>query len=844
MAISGVYISKINSPVDPTARGQGGVTFRTVEGGVKVDCHVFINENGSLRDVTHIGRVWFKLFGARSEHVKNGKSGQWEQIGSATSKVPPEGRTGTPTSSGGEGFVYSNTWTSFPSGITVVKCQVTVQSSDPSNVDWWWPDATAYSDVWCATPEELEHQAQLYADPNTPTSASATRDGDGAVVTCSITESLATNNLRIERQLDSSSAGWTQIASMTPAASVRYEDRANLRGHKARYRFITENTRNRKQSPDMGAYTDWVEFRPSQIVNTLEVSCADVSGETGSVYLKWYPIGETGQNVIIQYHDGAGFDSGDVQTVTVERGAGEPIPDHYTITNLDAAKRWYFRVRVDSGEIGNSGWTNVMSCIIAATPSTPTVSQLMKSYTLGDTITFAWQHASPDGAAQQAYEITYTKNGTATTLTGGSDQQRTITLEGYGNGQVGKLKVRTRTFPDKWSPWSSEPTFTVYTAPNSDVELFAGDGSSVDESNPLTSLPLHVYVGDTSYPTGNSPIWWRVTVRAVNAYATVGPDGNAVNIAAGQALVDWSISNGDTGFPTGRLHISIGSAAMTFEPGQEYEVTAECTTEAGLKSQSTPQSFLTQFTGGMVVPSAQLEWFEDAMRVDIRPTCVWYDETEDEPVYRENTALSVYRVSQDGSTHLVAEGLPNGGTTCSDPHADFGKSVYRIIATDTTNGMMAATDREIETPIEDCCILWNETEKTYDTEGNPAPYMGRAVIGRFGMEFSEEYGRDTSLSEHAGADFPVPHFGDMREHKVDINLASVLDDGTDESVRELAGMKGTCYMRFPGIPGFKAVLNSAKLGGKSTIARTISVGFTRVKEDGPEDNGNSGVVVL
>lgn len=841
--ISGVFIAKRKFH---TRTVVGGVDLTKITNGVQAQFQVLIKESGHYRDVTHISKVWFKLYGARVSNPRDGFGEDWEVL-STQSFDPASVRTGTPTSQGGEGYWYTHSWTSFPSGIKIVKAQCTVSSSDPQNVDWWWPDATAVSERQ-PTPEAEQQEAEKYAAPNAPTGASATREGDSAIVTCSVSVNLATNDIWLERQLDTADAPWIKVYSATPAATVSYTDSDGLRGHRARYRYITRNLRTLAQSEP--STTDWVTMRPATIGRVVKARATAVSGAEGTVELTLDVRGYTGDKVSVDYHDGGGFIPGVMSTAEFPRESGHDIPNPVAVTGLSTAKRWYFRARVvGDGDLGDSGYTDVVSCLLATDPSAPQVSRLLTAYTNGSTVTLAWQHASADGAEQQSYKIAMTRDGTTTYIEPDSShsptaQQRAIALSGFDDGDVCSLKVQTRTFEGMWSAWSEEQSFYVYSAPNANIYLKAGDGTTtVDSSNPLTSLPLHVLTVADSFASGNEPIWWRVTVKAAAPYATTGPDGSVVNIAEGQSLVDWSISSGDPSFPSGRLHVEIGATAMTFEPAQAYTVTAECATEAGLRSVSEPVTFSVELEGGMVSPNASFEWHADSMRVDVHPVCVWFDEENDEPVYREDTVLAVYRVSQDGTTHLIASGLPNGGTTCSDPHADFGTCMYRVIATDTTNGMVASVDRTIETPFDKCCILWDETSQTFNEWGEPAPYMGQAVIAPYELEYKESYEMDVALSEHAGADFPIEKFGTMRNHELDVKLLSLYDDEISQGVRRLAGHRGRCYVRFPGVSGFPAVASVDNIGGESKYIDEVSVKFTRVKDERGDADAGGGVVV-
>ena len=208
--------------------------------------------------------------------------------------------------------------------------------------------------------------------------------------------------------------------------------------------------------------------------------------------------------------------------------------------------------------------------------------------------------------------------------------------------------------------------------------------------------------------------------------------------------------------------------------------------------------------------------------------------------------LSVYRLGSDGTSYLVADDIENGPlAACIDNHADLGVSNYRIVGTDTVTGMKGWTDISVETPRGKACVLWDEGKQYLDADGNPLPYMGRAIFLAYNRVSTRKFDKEKSFVKHAGAEHPIVKRGTQRGDSIEVTFDIISNSGDYELVEKLEAYDGNCYVRVPGFPGFTAdaAVQNAERSYEHQMKVPISIVFTHVDDREASEQPSSGVTV-
>ena len=632
---------------------------------------------------------------------------------------------------------------------------------------------------------------------------------NGAVKVTVTSNDTAANYVRIWRR--TTSGAWGVIAKLAHKSSVTYVDNGTTAGY--RYLYAATAVISDDLESDMSAYDEvdgWVEREPAAPTDFSAVAVS-VSGESGTARLTWANQAETGDGYEIRYSSNAEVDlletaSGAYQETTVSGTAAS-----CTIGGLDPAETWRFAMRRTNGA-GSSEWAttpsggNIAQTVIATTPEAPTVTSTRLAYAMGDTIPFEWSHNDEDGSEQQGAEVQLSvEGGTATTISvSGSQNYHDWTATG-DSGDTVTWRVRTLGLgEDNWSPWSETRSFRIWAAPTCSLSLM--DASGDIEGQALTALPLRATVEATVDGTGeNDVIEWWLEVVSIDGYETTAADGSVLKVAPGS--VTWSrtdtASSSDWSQTDGSAHgFSIGAADMRFMGG--YLVRAGLLTAQGLASESDTIWVECMFSESSVgEPTAELT-------VDSTDyTCAISCESRDSEGALAPCTLSVYRIEAGGDAILVESGLENDGTAqCSDPHPNFGKCTYRVIATHSATGAQAFTEVVADVPVPGILIQWD----------------GGSLTLPYNLELDESYAPDVVLRGYEGRKDPVSYFGTQRGRTASWKAEVSKREHTAEvaAARELAGHMAPCYVRDPAGNGYDAVITSMKIG-RSNMSGAVSI---------------------
>lgn len=546
-----------------------------------------------------------------------------------------------------------------------------------------------------------------------------------------------------------------------------------------------------------------------------------------SMKLTWANNGATGDEYRIEWSDDGDAWANNQTSAISSDTLEQAVATAYTIGGLDSGKRWYARVRRDN-DAGESGWTDIVSSVLGTVPVAPTLGTLPGYVAADGSLTVAWAHNSEDASDQTAYEVEVNR----TKVAEGSDSASTATLApaalGIGDGGSMAVRVRTKGAHADWSPWSEEPTVAVWASPSVGVALTSG-GSPV--SGEATEMPLQIRVALPSYVAGNHAVAWWAEVAANEAYPSVGPDGRDVLVGAGDVL--WSaegIPDSGTTVPESGdacnrvcYLVTVGASGLRMEPNVTYVARGGCVTAAGMRATS-EAAFSWAPSGEVPEPDATLAYDPSTLSMRVAVSCV---DDEDEPA--EGVSIAVWRVESGGSTVLVAEGLTHG-TSCVDPHPDFGECAYRVVATDDATGVQSAADFMAEVGEGSVVIQWGERWDGIEAAEEVAPgvlsYAGRRVRLPYGIDLTEDREVDMAEVEYLGRRRPVLYVGSTvrQESSVSCDIVEDADPGVHARVRELLEHGGPCYVRTPSGTGFWASVRgslSASMGGLSRLTLRI-----------------------
>lgn len=225
--------------------------------------------------------------------------------------------------------------------------------------------------------------------------------------------------------------------------------------------------------------------------------------------------------------------------------------------------------------------------------------------------------------------------------------------------------------------------------------------------------------------------------------------------------------------------------------------------------------------------AAELGIGDEEYPFDVMPDAT--DGTDDpEPTAEglvEGVTLDVYRVNSDGSTVLVAEGLPNDGfASCLDPHPHFGWCSYRIVARDPGSGVISTSDAGAQCDCRYIVIQWDG-----DWRQDEVAYDGEQVVLPYNIQYDYSWDGDSELRAYFGREAPVPYWGSQLGigMRLSSDLVRGASDDEQAALYRLARHRGACYVRY-GDWGYWAVVKPSLSGGYGEAKVAVTLEVTRI----------------
>lgn len=567
-------------------------------------------------------------------------------------------------------------------------------------------------------------------------------------------------------------------------------------------------------------YGEWSNFSGETTTIPVGVTNVRAYAETStSIRVTWNAVtGATSYKVEYAINRSYFDSSSQISSVTVTNTTAY-------ITGLDADE-WFIRVQAIN-DIGESSWSNIVSCIIGTPPEPPTTWSLTSTVVVGEQITLYWVHNSEDGSKMSEAEVLITINGTESSVLvpGKTTDEETDEDPIYSysfdsstivDGAVILWKVRTKGVVPEWGDWSVQRTINLYAPPTISFEL-----STVEDI--LETLPITITA--IAGPENQTPISYHVSVVANSSYETNDFIGNPVFVTAGTEIYSKVFDHSDWNFST-----AISAGDITLESGQTYAVRITLAMNSGLTATDTKQ-FTVSWEDPVLYPDAGISIDPDSLSAYISPFCI-----NNSNGYAEGVTLSVYRRESNGTFTEIAMGLPNDrALTVTDPHPSLDYARYRIVVQDISTGSVTYEDLP-GYPVDEHGIIiqwdeaWSNFDYTEEASAEVPPYVGSMIRLPYNIDIAEAYDKDVSLVEYIGRKHPVSYYGTQLGESATWNTD--IDKNDKEliyALRRLSSWTGDVYVREPSGIGYWAQIAISMPIKHKNLVIPVSLTIKRVE---------------
>ena len=442
-------------------------------------------------------------------------------------------------------------------------------------------------------------------------------------------------------------------------------------------------------------YSEWSDYTDN--INTIPSTPATftvckANSET-SVYLEWKAV-NTAKEYDIEYTEKKTYFDTTTQTTT-QNGI---TLTKFEITGLESGKEYFFRLR-SKNDAGESGWSEIKSCILGEKPAAPTTWSSTTTAIVGEPLNLYWVHNSKDGSSQTYAELELTINGRTSTETikNSTDEDEkdktsvyAINTNDYAEGSTILWRVRTAGITKQYGDWSIQRTVDIYAAPS--LELRITD-SNANDLNIINSFPF--YISAMARPETQTPIGYHVTITSKDIYEAVDNLGNTQTINTGQEVYSKYFDiNSD-------LAIEMMPEFVDLENNINYIATCVVSMNSGLTAEASVE-FSVEWTDDQYQPDAEIGIDPETLVAHIRPYCEYfpmkyykvdYDNTNDKYIAtnEEIDEIEGYPIEIQNGTVTHEDGTEEDITT--NVFTDTEELVY--LAEDGTYFYMAEATESI-----------------------------------------------------------------------------------------------------------------------------------------------------
>ena len=642
-----------------------------------------------------------------------------------------------------------------------------------------------------------------------------------------------------------------------------------------------EKYKVRARSVKGSSYSEWTDYTDN-IVTTpsspTKFNTCKAQSKT-SVLLAWSGI-TSAKSYTIEYAEKKEYFEGSNATTSVTG----IITTQYQLTGLESGKRYYFRVKAVN-EQGESGWSEIATCIIGTEPAAPTTWSSTTTAVVGEDLILYWVHNAEDGSSQTKAQIEVyvndTKNTYNITSTNPPDDdtnetnQYVLKTNGYTEGAIVKWRVRTAGITDTYGEWSIQRTVDIYAPATLELQVTnkTGENLSILESFPF-------YIKATPGPATQLPTSYYVSIISKGDYQTINEIGDVKMVNSGDEVYGkfYNISTD--------LVLELSADSIDLENNIDYTLSVIVSMNSGLTAVASID-FTVAWEDPLYIPNAEISYDKNTYSTTIRPYCSVYDTVyfkvnytggkyvvtdeilvgvegisidnaftdKDEIVYLseatndmfvireaesarlvEGITLSVYRKEYDGRFVEIGSNLDNTRNTfITDPHPALDFARYRIVAIDNKTGGVSYTDLPGYSINEKSVILqWNEVWRSFDvttTDENEQPnWSGSLISIPYNIDVKDSNSNDVSLVNYIGRSHPVSYYGTQVGYKSSWSMEIPKEDKeTLYALRRLAIWLGDVYVREPSGSGYWANISVSFSQTHNKLTIPITLDITRVE---------------
>lgn len=846
----------------------------------KIDTLVQLNGIKN-RNLIYVGQV-LRLSGSESGSSSSGSSGS---TGQTQPVVNAFGLQAANTTSGKNRAMYAawtfsraNTksfryrWFQYKNGIWAIGSEGTTTGVDPVYCySEWTADAEATKVEFQVIPIPTTHKDSSGNDVDDWTGAqwSVTKEYDfsnnppltpptPSVSIVDLTLTASISNI-VASELDAVSVKFNIVkdnsASIHTSAPVKINQTSNYVSYQYTVQPGSKYTVRACSVNSKGKESGWSEFSseaetrpsaPSQITTYRRNKRSDGSV---SAYLEWTAVANATKYKIEYTTVREDFEiaSNNIKSVETENARTS-----IEITGIETGYDYFFRVKAVNS-VGESDPTDIVVIPIGTPPAAPTTWSSASSAFVGESMSLNWTHNPTDNSRQSYAQLSLKINDNdwvsfvfenTTNETSGETINETTFTYGKAISYKGQLyvelntsystlknakiqwKVRTAGVTDQFSDtaWSVERTIYIYEMPTLNLSMTSDLAGTGDIITTLTSFPFYIrgVVSLESYGI-QRPIGYHLRVVSKGQYQTVDDTGRTVTVNPGDAVYSKYF---DT---TNVLVVEMSANNVDLESGINYTVYCTADMSSGLTVDQS-HDFLVSWTDVTYAINAEISVDTDAYTALITPYC--YDPNGE---LVENLTLSVYRREYDGQYTQIASGIPNNGTSVTDPHPALDYARYRLVAKDTTTGAISFYDMA-GYPVNGISVIiqWDEEWSTFDvtdeTSVNGPSWSGSMLKLPYNIDVSDKRSTEVSFVEYAGRKHPVSYYGTQVGETSTWSMAIPKEDKeTIYALRRLSLWAGDVYVREPSGMGYWANVNVSFSQNHTEVTVPVTLDITRVE---------------
>lgn len=732
-----------------------------------------------------------------------------------------------------------NAWAILSPGKKTSTSSASVTKTSGGSVDYWTAELSGWK-VYKIKPD---------LTPSVPSPPDITIEG--TTLTLSVqTYDENTTHIKFEVYMDDSTFVTTS-AYIKPVTNIVSFATTIALGHRYKARAMAYNSKD-KSTSDWSNWSSNAKTAPDGIVQGA-LSATAVSST--SVKLQWDKVDQNATGYIIEYTTNPEFfdQSSSVQTTTV--GATNP---YAIIEGLDTGKTWFFRVRSTNAQ-GESGWSEVVSCVLGTDPIAPTIWSSTSTAVYGETVTLYWVHNSEDNSrevrANLVIKTPYDDRNIIVTKQDDSEvssyvfQVDSLSLEGTVT-----WSVRTMGLTGNYGPFSETATFKILVQPTLGLAIYKDKEWLWDPFNFLTDTiytaqgvyinpytgsniqikHYPIYVVATMRPMSQTPIEFNFSIYAESTYQTMDWVGRDVWINQGDLVYSKTIPYTETqtalGLSKNQMNFVVTPGDVILENGITYRIVCTAVSNNGLSAEGFILITM-DLEEDKLFPDAEIGIDINTITAYIRPVC--YDENG-ETLYDVN--LSVYRRQFDGGFQKIGSDVSAVSETMMvDPHPNLNYARYRIVAYANDTGTFGYYDLPpYPVDVPEIILQWDEKWETFEPTTNDEladpVWTGSMLRLPYNVDTSESNTIDSELVEYIGREHPVSYYGTQVGQVMTLSAdISREDDEAIYAIRRLARYLGDVYVREPNGAGYWAQIAVSFSVTHKEVVIPVTISVSRVE---------------